>query len=687
MGESSSAASNPPARVANVVDLNNLMIEVNFELFYFIVKDGRQNRGRRVASDFDYHEFRSQLFHSLDIPITHPLYPERDSGIINITDESSAIIALTQVQGSSSIRLLERGGRPLLRLHSDPGTVRKTPPSSNNAVRTPLPPRTRRSTDRQASRRSRGRDLSFSPEDMDEVEEEGVVGEISEESDGESDGESEDENYGVVNYNNSSMELGAPWDAFDPQAYAIYKTLAQVDAEINSFILADDAGLGKTGMSVITVTIIAMLHRTMREVQREWGRRGTGTRRHLSESDSSQDACPTQRNDRVQCPCVSGSLSRRLVTRLADLPTVVIAPPSSIPVWVAEADKFTGPTPNSPGYSMAIHVAHSSFEHHVIYLAPENGRYVMANVFVDHEGQIRRRHVDLQRSIGLSDNIILVSSNGTSQFIQRFGGTVRHDTKDYKFLPGIMIFDEFHRYRGTRRKQTKPFKMLQHFSKDNPDGRPVLAIGVSGSAKTNCAHWRPFIKHAFDMAQYASRVNRDNFNIAGLARVEDMDRFERAWAYLAVHLVDPTLQGAEITQRDRYSEDITQFLRRFIPLMMIARSRGGGIFGSGNTDSSGYDRSTKLPYARWTYACSICKAHLGSEVLASPRTPNCSTKMGRTQTGRQAHQRRGGGTQIGTDFRSAKIDYRSLTGVSDSVEGFYIPRRSPAYIRRNDSVF
>ncbi|KAI0105135.1 hypothetical protein GGR51DRAFT_572156 [Nemania sp. FL0031] len=588
------------AERVDVVDLHQLHILLDFRYYRFddFLKRRLTQSGRVVASDFDYNSFRTEVFSKAGIPIEFPLYPPPGSGVINIINEATAIIALTQIQGSPLIKLEKYDGEsPLLRLsHNAP--PRTTPPTLNDGLRTPFTPRTRRPVQHEDVE-----DLSFS---TDGGYDENERGETEDRDNAEEQGENDDD-YGDGTASNNVVirELGYDWAVVEPatydeccrwfscdpqkkdkitlagikveieryQAYAIYKAFSQVTRGIYSFMVGDDVGLGKTSMTLIMATIYSMIFNMQQQVLEQ-------PNQHLPDDLDSQSLsqCPTQRNNMVQCPCVKNSLSRTLVDRLSDLATLVVAPPGSIPTWFRDAQELIDSS------TMSIHVAHSSFEKHEAYLSESKVPEIMSQADTI--------------SSGLSRNIVLISQNGVKKFLRRFGGTfdatitkIKYtsisagDNGKYSLSAGLMVFDEFHRYAGSAAQLTHPFKMLQHLSRNKPDNRPTLAIGVSGSSRADCAHWRPFVKHAFEMDQKyrpiiaATGQRAEPLEIAKLQKVEDMDKFITSWRILVDRLNDPGAEGEVLVRLETRQRALFSFLREFIPQMIISRRRGDDFLG------------------------------------------------------------------------------------------------------------
>ncbi|KAI8953007.1 hypothetical protein F4801DRAFT_576989 [Xylaria longipes] len=159
---------------------------------------------------------------------------------------------------------------------------------------------------------------------------------------------------------------------------------------------------------------------------------------------------------------------------------------------------------------------------------------------------------------------------GVAQFLQRF--IFRYN--NYDLCAGFIFFDEFHTYKGNRQRETLPFQMLETISRRRRC--QAAAIGLSGSARADCAYWRPFIRHAFNAKRFdrGFTMSYNNYDIARLTKVEDFDEYENSWKNLVNNLSDTSLQGRALESRNEMRDKLFEFLKRFIPLMMISRQRG-----------------------------------------------------------------------------------------------------------------
>ncbi|TRX89028.1 hypothetical protein FHL15_010047 [Xylaria flabelliformis] len=503
-----------------------------------------------VASDFVYDRFREGLQNDLQIPLNATLYPPQNSGVVKIEDKSSCLIALTQIQGSDSIDFpgLDRLSLPLTHNPS----ARPSTPQGNKAVAPTVDSpgnisddesintRDDESDDGYDDRAGSDNDIRNFPFDWSHVDDSVWADAVR---------------FFCCELDATKIQVeGIKVDIEPYQALAIYKALIQVTTGRSSFIIGDDVGFGKTGISFCIATIFFLLHRRYLEVQEEWDNPPTTGAKHRAEGSSDQ-ICPSQGG--IQCPCCGG-IAEEIVHYILDFPTLIITPPGLIPSFVAEADKWIDTSPGSPASPVTIHVAHSSFKKSENFLSREKTDLIRAS-----------------KPNGKSQHIVIMSPAGISGFLAHFRiSEFRLFTYDIR--AGFVFFDEFHTYRGDRARLTGPFRMLETISAKR-DSR-TIAIGLSGSARANAAYWRPFIRHSFnDQAPIRNlpvNLLDDRWKIAGLAKLDDFDDYERSWNGLVNTLNDTTLQGDKLLDRNERRDFLIRFLERFVPAMMISRQRG-----------------------------------------------------------------------------------------------------------------
>ncbi|KAI0191996.1 hypothetical protein EV127DRAFT_492138 [Xylaria flabelliformis] len=543
----------------NTEDLRDIM-----ELRFNIQRGGEQLRNYHfvdfldyrnlseipVASDLVYDRFRERLQNDLQIPLHATLYPPQNSGIIKIEDKSSCIIPLTQIQGSDSINIPVVGA-PILPLIHNP-TPRPSTPQGNKEISPtvdspgnvsddePINTRDDESDDGYDDRAGSDNDIRNFPFDWSHVDDSIWADAVR---------------FFCCELDATKIRIEGIQVEIEPyQALAIYKALIQVTTGRSSFMIGDDVGFGKTGISFCIATIFFLLHRRYLEAQEEWDNPPTTGAKHCAEG-SGDKICPSQGG--IQCPCCGG-IAENIVRDILDFPTLIITPPGLIPSFVAEADKWIDTSPGSPASPVTIHVAHSSFKKSERFFSREKEDLIRAS-----------------KPNGKSQHIVIMSTAGVNDFLAHFRiPEFRRFTYDIR--AGFVFFDEFHTYRGDRTRVTTPFKMLDLISAKR-DSRTV-AIGLSGSARANAAYWRPLIRHSFNDRTPLQKLSDDRFDdrwkIAGLAKLSDFDNYEQSWKGLVNTLHDTTLQGEKLLDRNTSRDDLIRFLERFVPAMMISRQRG-----------------------------------------------------------------------------------------------------------------
>ncbi|KAI0452971.1 hypothetical protein F5B21DRAFT_526366 [Xylaria acuta] len=530
-----------------------------------------------VASDFDYERFRKTLYDDLRIPIDATLYTPQSSGVVNIDNKSSCIIALTQIQGSNSINIDTSSQELILRLNHKPVARPLTPRGSKTktegvAPTTPPNPNTQQKA-------SAGPKTADSPGDKSD-------GELKDIPDDESEDEYDDK---TGNYNDIMKHFSFDWPGVDDQtwadvcrffscerdatgirvegiqvaiepyqALAIYKALIQSATIHGSFIIGDDVGLGKTGMALCLATILFLLHQVHTEVVNERKNPPKTGAKHLAYRGSLGLACPSRRDGKLQCPCERGSVAEDIVRNTQDFPTLIITLPGLIPTFVGEAEKWIDSSPSSPASPVTVHVAHSSY-------SGSDNFFGMDKVSLI-ESERGEDGVEPPVGGGLQ-HIVIMSRNGVKEFVEKFK---RGDF--YAINPSYIFLDEFHYYRGDRRRVTEPFQMLEIIGTRRKS--ISTAVGLSGSARADCAYWRPFIRHTFNVQPDFGSFPELKYTVAGLNNVGDFDKYETSWRNLVNSLNDTTLQGNRLQVRNDRRDELFQFLRNFIPIMMISRQRG-----------------------------------------------------------------------------------------------------------------
>ncbi|KAI0483758.1 hypothetical protein F4859DRAFT_512397 [Xylaria cf. heliscus] len=583
----------------NKRDLNELRFEIlpageprRIYRFTDLVLPDDQLSNIPVASDFAYDLFRTTLLQDLRIPLDATLYPPEDSGLVNIASKSSCLIALTQIQASETINL--PNSRPTLRLTTNPVARPSTPPRDNKAKPAVVPSTPPNPNTNTPQGTATGPKTADSPGDLPDGDQ------PNNESDDESDDDYDDR---TGNRNDIMKNFPFDWSRVDDrlwqeacdffccdidapfiriegikvdiepyQALAIYRALRQFPDEIegsgrghNSFIIGDDVGLGKTGMTLCIATILFLAHQMRHEVQEEWSAPPSTGLKHAPSDNPDRQPCPTQKGG-ILCYCQRRGFTYWLTEYLSDRPTVIVTPPGLIPTFVGEAAKWIDSSPNSPASPVTIHVAHSSYNKSEMFF--DKAKASLMTVPRAQTGEL------LSPADGSSRHIVIMGPAGVKEFLSKF--KVREPNVNLHALHvSLMFFDEFHTYRGDRTRLTIPFKMLTTIGL--PQNPPLVAIGLSGSARADCAYWRPFIRYSLQANPRPLQTANSQvltYDIAGMTKIEDFDKYENSWSSLVNNLNDTTLQGARLIARDERRDDLFNFLRAFIPVMMISRQRG-----------------------------------------------------------------------------------------------------------------
>ncbi|KAI1268057.1 hypothetical protein F5Y18DRAFT_442452 [Xylariaceae sp. FL1019] len=349
------------------------------------------------------------------------------------------------------------------------------------------------------------------------------------------------------------------------QMVAIYRALAQVTTDVSSFMIGDDVGLGKTGTTLMTLAIFHMFHRTRDEVIKEWETNTRGEKKHLKQDEAGR--CPSQEG-RVHCWCNAESLARKVTKILPDFPNLVVIKPDLIDNWVREFDKFIAAKDHgSPTRDMELAVAYSTYDK--VRNLTLNGR----------EHRIKptlRPNSKMAPPYNGSSTIVYSSSKAMNQLRQLNTIDIEDDDeRPPKIVPflafAFIVFEEFHDYHGIPGKPTIPFKFLRDLA-ELDETRPTMAIGLSGSIKSDMRYWYPMIEHAFYNAELKGRA----LSFTNMAKLEDYTQLLNYWNYLVQHLQPDVSElegkrGEEIKQR---SSHLIPFLKDIIPKMIIARNQG-----------------------------------------------------------------------------------------------------------------
>ncbi|CAJ2505024.1 Uu.00g124180.m01.CDS01 [Anthostomella pinea] len=364
------------------------------------------------------------------------------------------------------------------------------------------------------------------------------------------------------------------------QMYAVYLTLRQVTRKIASFMIGDDVGFDKTGMSICVLILFRIIHVKYEEVLGEWDTKRTlhpvVAREHLGKGRQGKDvACPSQRPRGILCPCVVSGPSHQIAMTLPSLPSIVVCPPDLLPNWVSEF--------GSPSRGMQISGSHTSYDksdyaHSLFVTDLTKAKIDWIHAHDNNPNAAPKPTYDLvPRDTRGSQRVILVSRLGTESLRAKYvkknatyagpdDGKLRSKNMDMSQLAAAFVFfDEFHGYRGGKDSLTEPFRFLKKIAWDSK--YPTVAVGLSGSLRSNPLFWRPFVEHAFNVAANQEWV----MDLAGLKRVSDLDQYQTTWRYLLDHF--NTQDSKKSGDYDNRHDSLEAFLEKFIPIMMQDRKK------------------------------------------------------------------------------------------------------------------
>ncbi|KAI8953015.1 hypothetical protein F4801DRAFT_588621 [Xylaria longipes] len=589
------------------VNLDHLIISVqsrtskrtDHALNEFISKEGRKSE-RRSATDFDYNMFRDLVIEKLNIDNYATLYPSL-SNLVHVTSQASFHRCLTQIQkGEVQIHHSDRYKLPYLELstrrnnattQNEDKPLPSTPTRSKPPVEPAVPiidltqePEANPAGDQNPEEKDDPKEPIIDlTQESEEVPEADPAGDQPERQAGDlNDDEQElypddgptfldaiaprEDSAGDEDWQRVCEFFGCDVNAekIPVAAFTVWRIFQQVtEKNLPSFIIGDAPGLGKTGMSLTVAIIFGMVRSRYQDMlnERKSNQRPT---RHLGRRQSS-GRCPSQPQG-VICPCVPSGLSNKIVQYIEDFPSLFCVPPILIDQWCDEADKWIDRGRDSPARDIHVHVHQVSTRADKKLLATDIQRI---------KGQLRQvvrgrqRKYVLDPQPGSSSHIIIISRNRTQQLLDSFKQATRTrgarsgvQASVNTLACGFMFFDEYHNYKGGRTSETLPFKLLGTIRE--MVGR-VMAIGLSASVTKGPEYWRPFVDHVFKSAEKGP--------IDGLNNTGQLDQYATNFAFL---VENTGRQGMEVARREELNErreNLREFMNRFIPQMMLARTR------------------------------------------------------------------------------------------------------------------
>ncbi|KAI4594201.1 Actin-like protein 10 [Pestalotiopsis sp. 9143b] len=373
--------------------------------------------------------------------------------------------------------------------------------------------------------------------------------------------------------------LKAPLHGY--QAAMVYYVLSRYKTGIAAVGIADEMGLGKTFMVIAIIITFHNLHTHYANVKQLLASAGRPERRrHNRLNDVSSAVCPDQdwvsTTWGIQCPCVHGSMARFIVQNIECLPSLILVPPTLIPNWVAEWEKFVGTD------DMKLKVAHSSYENTKYYQGPLDLRGSITKDASDYaeaslvpvnadsgkkggrkilEPQIRRKGFP-----GGCGGVVLASNKGIADLQKKFIGTAdwsipdkngkilnKKNHKCSQLACSFVFFDEVHEVNA----DSKPMELLDTIAEQNVG--PTIAVGLSGSLLTSGPRkWKGLMFHALETADRFGKsfsfgkTTSDNMGAQHNTLVKNWEFLER---FLQIGTTDAA-KGAEIAQALKSVKDI-----------------------------------------------------------------------------------------------------------------------------------
>lgn len=245
---------------------------------------------------------------------------------------------------------------------------------------------------------------------------------------------------------------------------------------VNGGIDALEPGMGKTRLTALVIYIHAWYCITRKEIIQE--RNDNAPKRHLP-SDNCGGVCPSQASALLQCPCVSGTLSKALGDSLANVPSILGLPPPLFRTWMAEMDRM--------------------FEKRLlnikVFLSGQTERSIGAKGTAE-----RQRHLDelkgilitrkdwpsmpamsqdwcIRKGRGDATMLCVVSHHMLLDFYNEFRGPEGQGRS--LFTPGLIVLDEFHNYKGAGGHLTEVFRVIREMQ--NNSYNPVKLLLLSGT--------------------------------------------------------------------------------------------------------------------------------------------------------------------------------------------------------------
>lgn len=338
--------------------------------------------------------------------------------------------------------------------------------------------------------------------------------------------------------------------------------------------LSHEPGMGKTRIALAFAVALHTIWSRWDQVRADW-RAGTG--QHLPDDSPAPPVrgrtCPAQPADTpgLQCPCIPGSLSRRVVHTLGQLPTAVVSPAALVDMWVREWATNVDPAPDSPAADMLLTVAVGSetyrntpFDRPHAAWTTLAGRSRWVSVpdptNPDHT-MLRLRRVGLRHA---TQHVVLLSY----AVINRLYDTIDAKTKrpreastsddgdvDSMYPVGYsaVFFDEWETVHGSTAIRGEPFEVLMRIS--DRCAIPPLLVALSWSfLPGGIPAWFKALAYGY---HHDGRVGP---NWEGLLLEDGMPEVSRAWDQLQSLSTSHAFSDAEWDAQAQLIRDFVKIL-------------------------------------------------------------------------------------------------------------------------------
>ncbi|KAI0156226.1 hypothetical protein BJ166DRAFT_580900 [Pestalotiopsis sp. NC0098] len=473
--------------------------------------------------------------------------------------------------------------------------------------------------------------------------------------------------------------LKAPLHGY--QAAMVYYVLSRYQTGIAAAGIADEMGLGKTFMVIAIIITFHNLHTHYANVKQLLAAVGRPERRkHNRLDDPSSTVCPDQAWVStawgIQCPCVHGSMARFIVQNIECLPSLILVPPTLIPNWVTEWEKFVGTD------DMKLKVPHSSYENTKYYQGPldmrdsitkEGSDYAEASLVpANPESGKKGGRKILQPKIrrkgfpGGCKGVVLASNNGIAHLLKKFDGSANWSIPDNKgkivekknyecsrLACSFVFFDEVHEVK----EDSKPMELLYTIAEQNVG--PTIAVGLSGSLLTSGpSKWKGLMFHALETAERFEKsfsfgkTTSDNMGAQYKTLIKNWEFLER---FLHIGTTDAA-KRAEITQASKYVKDICA--GGICGQIIISRSKGDKFHGD--------DILALEPVTHLNYSLTIPKGSARNGIIKLCRSVRASVDQTYNEANTKWNEKKG---SKGLQPNKAEIGYDLLHSQADKSAG------------------